>query len=212
MDVPLIEMDPQEAKERLGEYETLLRGRAMSRANSDIAQELRAAASGFRALAAGTQVISLIEAFEHAIPDARGRPNLAVGRSDRKQVCLYFHGWGRNMWFSTHDRGAINPGWDAYTGSLDIRIPTKERWEGAMGYALVPMVTPLGIQAAGGLSTLKNHLTLWEVEDWSDNPINALPDLDPMLLKPLGGDLYAVVHSWDLTDLERTIMEGRSRI
>ena len=31
----------------------------------------------------------------------------------------------------------------------------------------------------------------------------SLPPYDPYLLRPLGGDLYAVVHEWDLTEIER---------
>lgn len=209
MDVPVIEMDRQEAKEKLGEYEKLLRGHHMARANSDVARELKAARDGYAAMAAGTPVISLMGAFEYAARDAKGRPNIAVGRSDRKQVCVYRQGWN-TIWFSTHSSGQI---WGSYQGSLDIQVVTRDGHQlRETGYALVPMVPPLGIHAAGGLTALKDHLTLWEVEEWSDTPIRALPDRDPLLLKPIGGDLYAVMHSWDLTDMERTIMAGRSRV
>jgi hypothetical protein len=32
--------------------------------------------------------------------------------------------------------------------------------------------------------------------------------VDPILLRPIGGDLYAVVAQWDLTEIERTIIAG----
>lgn len=32
--------------------------------------------------------------------------------------------------------------------------------------------------------------------------------VDPALLKHIGGDLYAVVATWDLTDLERAVLDG----
>lgn len=44
---------------------------------------------------------------------------------------------------------------------------------------------------------------LWEAE-WQ-----AVPPKDPALLRHLGGDLYAVVAVWDLTELERAVLGGR---
>ena len=32
-----------------------------------------------------------------------------------------------------------------------------------------------------------------------------------MLLKPIGGDLYAVIWQWDLTEVERMIIAGTRR-
>jgi len=51
---------------------------------------------------------------------------------------------------------------------------------------------------------LANYRTLWEVEQWKREPPK-----DPMLLKPLGGMLYAVLATWDLTEMERAVLRGR---
>jgi hypothetical protein len=51
---------------------------------------------------------------------------------------------------------------------------------------------------------LANYRTLWEVEAWKPEPPK-----DPMLLKPLGGMLYAVLATWDLTEMERAVLRGR---
>lgn len=53
---------------------------------------------------------------------------------------------------------------------------------------------------------LANYRTLWEVEQWKNEPPK-----DPMLLKPLGGMLYAVLATWDLTEMERAVLRGRIR-
>ena len=204
MDVPVVTMDRREAREHLGEYERLLRTRHIANANTDIARELKAARDGYRALAQGTPVISLMGAFEQAPRDLSGRPHLAIARSDRREVYVYTH--GGQLWFSAHSSGQI---WGTYSGSLDIHVPMKGHYHGFDGYAMVPMVPPLGIRAAGGTSVLKNHFTMWEVEEWADDSFTAKPDRDPLLLKPIGGDLYAVVHSWDLTEMERAIMGAR---
>jgi hypothetical protein len=51
---------------------------------------------------------------------------------------------------------------------------------------------------------LAGYRTLWEVEAWKKEPPK-----DPMLLKPLGGMLYAVLATWDLTEMERAVLRGR---
>jgi hypothetical protein len=73
------------------------------------------------------------------------------------------------------------------------------------GYALIPMI-PADVRPR---DALENCYVLWEVEHWADRPIRATPDRDPYLLKHLAGDLYAVIAEWDLTELERAIMQGR---
>jgi hypothetical protein len=38
-----------------------------------------------------------------------------------------------------------------------------------------------------------------------------MPPEDPALLKHIGGDLYAVLAVWNLTELERAVLSGRGR-
>lgn len=78
------------------------------------------------------------------------------------------------------------------------------------GYALVPMV-PADAREEAGNPQLSKCWILWEVERWADKRIGAVPDRDPFLLKHVGGELYAILAAWDLTDLERAVMAGRSR-
>jgi hypothetical protein len=69
------------------------------------------------------------------------------------------------------------------------------------GMAMVPMVPPDVLPPRG--ADLSKHFILWEVESW-----DVSPPVDPILLRPIGGDLYAVVAQWDLTEIERTIIAG----
>ena len=72
------------------------------------------------------------------------------------------------------------------------------------GAAMVPLVPPEAYPARG--LDLAKHFVLWEVEDW-----DASPPEDPMLLKPIGGNLCAVLYQWNLTDIERAIIAGTRR-
>lgn len=51
---------------------------------------------------------------------------------------------------------------------------------------------------------LSNYHILWEVDQWVPEPPK-----DPMLLKQLTPNLYAVLATWDLTPLERAVIRGR---
>jgi hypothetical protein len=201
MNVETITMDPNEARERLKAYRTSLHRSADA--------EYEAAAAGYQALAEGTPIIQYERALRDAPRDEKGRPMLAIARADRRQVRVNRpFSWGvpRAEFDCTagFDRSVTE-------GSLlRITVPTEQHRDLRTGFALVPMVPPHALSAAGGRSKLSEHLILWEVEEWSDTPIGAVPDRDPYLLRPIHGDLCAVVAEWDLTDLERAVMADRA--
>jgi hypothetical protein len=169
--------------------------------------EYQALESAYQAAAAGRPLISLSDAFATAPRDEKGRPRLAIARADRVQVHLRTSNercdfraiarggsfWdGRSMRNPQYNVGVAVPG-------MLSSVPD--------GYALVPIVPP-DVRRSHSLET---HFILWEVEQWSPTQIGARPDRDPYLLKHLGGDLYAVIAEWDLTDIERAVMAGRAR-
>lgn len=79
-------------------------------------------------------------------------------------------------------------------------------WRQGAWQAMVPIVPPQHRPAAA--TTLASHLVLWEVENWTwTQP--PLPPGDPALLRHVGGDIYAVLATWDLTELERLVLSGR---
>lgn len=70
--------------------------------------------------------------------------------------------------------------------------------------AMVPIVPPKHRPERG----FGNRLILWEADDWTwDTP--PIPPGDPALLRPVGGDIYAVEAVWDLTQLEQLVLSGR---
>lgn len=64
---------------------------------------------------------------------------------------------------------------------------------------MVPSV-PVWLRPEGHLS--EYHI-LWEAE-WE-----VAPPVDPILLKYVSGPMYAVIAQWDLTPVERAVLEGR---
>lgn len=107
--------------------------------------------------------------------------------------------------------------WDYRSGVIDLDTqlelpdgfepgPRNVATEWGAWTAMVPIVPPKHRPARG----LGNRLVLWEAEDWTWSRVPAPPG-DPALLRHVGGDLYAVEATWDLTELERLVLSGRRR-
>lgn len=79
-------------------------------------------------------------------------------------------------------------------------------WRQAAWQSMVPIVPPR--HRPPSATTLASYLVLWEVDKWTwtEPP---LPPGDPALLRHVGGDIYAVLALWDLTELERLVLTGR---
>jgi hypothetical protein len=192
MNVPTITMEPKAAQAKLEAYQAYLRRRAD--------EEYQKAAEGYAALATGKPLLNLADAFTTAGLHQDGRPKLAIARADRRQVRMI---WRQGaFWFNA----LKNPHQSNYSGDLIVIVPFDRPRSGWIeGYSLVPMV-PADVRPP---ESLKNFFVLWEVEQWADRPLIAIPDRDPCLLRHLAGDLYIVEAEWDLTPLERAIMAGR---
>lgn len=211
MNVATITMTPEQAAEKLEAYEACLR-----RVHDD---ELAAAVEGYRALAEGTPLLDLDEAFRNCPVDRLGRPRLAVARADRTKVYMRWTDRDETVLYSTEAEAITkwNPRFEYHAGlcwrvSLHRehgqRYQVGDHWYGSTltGFALVPLVPP---DVLASRSQLRNHHVLWEVDQWSKTPHSQKPDRDPYLLRHLGGTLCAIVGEWDLTGLERAIMRGR---
>lgn len=81
-------------------------------------------------------------------------------------------------------------------------------WTGAAYATMVPLVPPKARPRRN--AALRNLLTLWEVEDWQwTEQARPRTPVDPALLQHVGGDIYAVLATWNLTELERLVLTDR---
>lgn len=206
MNVTTITMPKEQAEAKLSAYQEQLRRRSDA--------EYEAALAGYQALAEGTPLISLTEAIRGGGFDEKMRPKLAVARADRRQVMFLWRSRDTTAWFDTNlSTRWSGRHWLSLCVEIDMGRRHGQKQAGishycemdVQGFALVPMV-PADVRPSGNL---RDYFILWEVEQWSDRRIGAQADRDPYLLRHLGGDLYAVVAEWMLTDLERLVMAGR---
>lgn len=201
MDLATITMDPAEAEAKFEEY------RAAVKERHDAEDE--AIMKGFQRLARGDRLLSLratmkaggTELAQHTSWNGtveRVRlPKLAVIRADSDMA--YCSG-------VTRDRGATfymdrNPHHNATRRQTTVPNGTFRQVSPARHQfaAMVPIVPP----ALRPRAALSNYHILFEAE-WKEEP-----PTDPALLRRLGGDLYAVVAVWNLTELERAVLSQR---
>jgi len=61
-------------------------------------------------------------------------------------------------------------------------------------------------RSADWFANLSHYHILWEATWEQTNPP---PPRDPALLRHIAGDLWVVMRTWDLTDLERAVLSAR---
>lgn len=216
MDLQTIEMERPKARRAFLDYRKAVR----ERHNAEDEEIMR----GYRELAAGRTLLHLSQTMSAGGVSEiswRQRANdpetLRVSVLPRLAVCR------------AHVRTAFTDG-IRQDGSLEIRskeavsernrfdrvrfgertFPTHDLYEESWQRdhrqhfrAMVPLIPPALRPKAG----LHNFHILWEAE-WKIHRPPA--PRDPALLRHIGGDLYAVVAIWDLTDLERAVLGARS--
>jgi len=194
MRVEKITMPPKQAAAKLDAYR-----RKLDRINDPaLRAEYEGAMAGYKSLARGTPVISLSNSILGAGLDSDGLPILAVVRADSKICRLEIspHGW---MVFK-HQSNGNHAGRTGWSERFQFTFPNNPHRAWDSRRAIVPMI-PLDVRPAR--LDVRRHLILWEAHWTSEPPV------DPMLLRPLAGDLYAVIAAWDLTAIERAVIAGR---
>lgn len=191
MNIATLKMPPRNAWNAYREYR-----KAIGKGGD---QRDRAVMSGYKSLAKGKTVIDLVQVVKEAgaFDYGNGLPKLAIARADVKTAWCCRSWWnGRITFDDDANRGRAN-------STTRVELPEGSfnrldgRREDVVGKAIVPLIPP---QHRPTESMLRNFWILWEAE-WKMQP-----PADPILLKPLGCNLYAVVASWDLSPLEQAVL------
>ena len=212
MRLSTITMDRIQARDAYKAYRASVRAEGHSPEDEMIAR-------GYHALALGRSVLALSEAIKAGGLGNDGLPRIAIARADAHEAHVRIRlDRALEMWCGTKRK---DERWSWAAGFADGRLPDSlvkwQEWEAANpdkrgqndwrdihARAMVPIVPP---QYRPG-HDLANYHILFEVERWSK--VAPPPPRDPALLKHIGGDLYAVLAVWDLTDLERAVLGHRN--
>jgi len=198
MNLAPIVIDDDEARAKLAEYERVL---ADERSAEDAA-----IVQAYRAVRRGLPVIRLSEVVHAGGYFDDGRPRIAIVRADATECFLTINRWDRRPDWSfvfSAERFASNRG--AAVGRSTVRVATPgpetcERPAGT-GRTIVPLIPP---KVRPRRPRLTSCHVLWEVERWDPTP-----PVDPALVRHLRGDLWSVLATWNLTDLERAVLGAR---
>jgi len=161
---------------------------------------------GYKALSEGKTLISLTEAIQAGGVDEIGRPKLAIARADERGIKMRLQTDGSLTYDpSPHTRVFSPDRLFEFPSDFLPRPVRQEGWyessEPWFGWwtATLPFIPP---QYRPPLAMQNYHL-LWEAE-W--RRARGSQRRDPMLLRRLGGDLFAVVAAWDLTEVEKLVL------
>jgi len=206
-DLPKITLPKEQAKEEWKKYCDVLKTRKE--------KFLKVMKDAHYQMSQGHELIDIYKIMNEVGLNENNQPRLAIARADLKEV-----------WFEKRDEGAGRFGTDQQWNSVTARakdvieLPQKTfdiHWERADSKqsqtaswnikdkiikTKVPIV-PIELLPEGSLS---NYYILWEAKVWEDLPETK----DPILLKRISENLFAILGSWDLTDLEQSILRGRS--
>jgi hypothetical protein len=209
MNVPTIEMNQEEAKQKVEEYQKAVReNKYPPTLEGKRQRELDlAAVIGFKALADGKRVINVHTALSHAglrtDGSQEGLPRLAIARADSVAVTYRKEGGDVDprYSFAAEFEGGFYKKNNVRLEFRDLvwnATLTAKRFVGRWSYrAITPTIPPAVRPRYAHLSKM---FILWEA-DWERSPV------DPFLLRHLAGDLYSIEAQWDLTDLERGLLE-----
>jgi hypothetical protein len=196
MKIEKVSMQKEKAKKYCREYCKLLKTR-----EKDYIREIKELKACYYQLSKGRPIINIVDVFKSAGVNEVGYPRLAFSPAKLRKI--YFH---QSTWDSKYGSGSFR---DSPPRSWFYKIilslpegtfPRKNIPQDIDLEAPTPVIPPKFLPRS-----LRNCYILWEVESWE----KAKPKRDPILLKKISGNLYAIMCGWHLTKLEELIMRGR---
>lgn len=161
----------------------------------------------------GKELIDVYKIMKEVGLNENNQPRLAIARADLTEVYFLKRDEGAGMFGTKNDWNGVTASakdmielpqktFDTHWERIDPSKPESWNIKNKIIKTKVPIV-PLELLPEGSLS---NYYILWEAKEWED-----LPDTkDPILLKRISENLFAILGCWDLTDLEQSILRGRS--
>jgi hypothetical protein len=193
MDLPVIDVPEAEAAAKLTEYAAI--------PHADRTPLDQAVIRAYRAVTGGGQVIRLPAAIRAGGFNDRGLPRIGVAGAEWDEVACRWSG-GDLVFDDMLGQG--NRGAAVGRHTVRVPVPGDDRPSGLMlhrvgGRSVVPLVPPACRPRRGKLS--RCHI-LFEA-DWQPEPPR-----DPALIRHVAGDLWIVLSTWELTELEAAVLGG----
>lgn len=160
----------------------------------------------------GGKIIDLFKTFSKTGLNENGHPKLGIVQCSAKWCYLYkkknggafFSNENKSQWkvYPNKKEGDIVVPSDTFNWSEEI-FQLGSRWK-----CVAPIIPPRVLTIASAKLTPQNYHILFEAEIWSKSKIPT-PPRDPILGKMLTPNIFGIIATWDLTELERIIIRGR---
>lgn len=157
----------------------------------------------FYQLSKGRQIIDIYDSFKQAGKNDNDEPKLAICRANLKEVVFERRDNGGGAFYGNYDP------WGSNYAHVALPEDTFDNWNWPKGYmnrrqyeaikTIVPIIPAKYIPNG----QLHRYFILWEVEEWKPTPPK-----DPLLLRRLTKNLFAIMAAWDLTEIERAVIRG----
>lgn len=192
MNVGTLAVTQQQAHEAVVHYRRAVK----LRHDAEYAAILR----GYNQVLKGRKLIELSKVIAAGGADELHRPRIAVMRADQKLCNVEVRHNGAVRFYARERvmRRDLSLSFPRDTVPSWIDKGGRDAWR-IQACAIMPLIPPQHMP----VTKLAGHHILFEA-NWTEPPV------DPALIKHLGGDLWAVLAMWDLTDLERAVLSGRS--
>lgn len=198
-EIPKIKVPKEQAKEEWKKYCNVLKNRKE--------KYLQVMKDAYYQMKEGNELIDLYKIMKDVGLTENNLPKLAIARADFKE-CL----------FEKQDEGAGAFGCIGKYNQMDwssrIQLPQNTfniHWERSENNTWqikdksvktrTPII-PIELLPDGDLS---NYYILWETNNWIPIPETK----DPILLKRISENLFAILGSWEVTELEQSVIRGR---
>jgi len=194
MRINKITMKKEKAKRLWREYCKVLRTR-----EKDYQKEIKEIKACYYQLSKGRPIINIIDVFKKFGFNESFQPILAFSLA--KERFIYF----RQSDYQAPRGSADFTNGDDWNQKIFLHLPNDtfhkiRRNRSICLKTAVPIIPPKFLP-----KTLRGCYLLWEVEDWEKH----IPRRDPILLKRIYGNLFAIMSGWSLTKVESMIIKGR---
>jgi len=208
MELEELEVERQEVETELTNIKTAIKEGYITRRTA-LARDLLAV---YGHLKHGGKIVDIYKAFSKAGLDEDGHPKISIAPFNAKWCYLYKKRNGGAIFSSTN-----KDTWQIYAvkANGDIALPadtydwdSETQKKGTRWKCVSPIVPPRVLTIASAKLTPQHYHIIFEPEIWSKAKVPT-PPRDPILGKMLTPNIFGVVATWDLTELERSIIRGR---
>lgn len=207
MELQQIEIDRKEVEEELAHIKQAIKEGYISK-RTVLARDLMAV---YGHLKHGGKIVDVFKAFHKSGVDKNNNPKLAIVSFDAKKCYLYKKNTGGAI-FSKENKDR----WKMYPVKRigDVELPAdtydfkeKNIIEKRLKTA-APIIPPRVLTIASTKLIPHEYHIIFEVEEWTVSKAPK-PPVDPILVKRLTSNIFGVIATWKLSELEQSIIKGR---